>query len=118
MMYSYFVLLGMLCLTSACILCLFLAKKSMGSTLQEDGKFTPTESGIPAAKPAWGRYHIHYYGFALLFLAFDMEMAYMYPWAVVYKKLGLMALADMGVFLMILFLGLVYTWSQGGLRRQ
>jgi NADH-quinone oxidoreductase subunit A len=51
-------------------------------------------------------------------LAFDMEMAYMYPWAVVCKELGLTALLDMGVFLAILFLGLLYDWSQGALRRQ
>ncbi len=58
-----------------------------------------------------------YYGYALLFLASDMEMAYMYPWAVVYKQEGLVALLDMGVFLAILFLGLLYGWSQGVLRR-
>ena len=69
-------------------------------------------------KPAWLRYHVRYYGYALLFLAFDMEMAYMYPWAVAYQEVGLLALLDMGVFLMILFLGLVYTWTQGGLNRQ
>ena len=57
-------------------------------------------------------------GYALLFLAFDMEMAFMYPWAVVYKEVGLVALLDMGVFLAILFLGLLYGWSQGALRRQ
>ena len=55
---------------------------------------------------------------ALLFLAFDMEMAFMYPWAVVYQQLGLEALVDMGVFLLILFLGLLYGWSQGAFRRQ
>ncbi len=66
----------------------------------------------------WGRYHARYYGYALLFLAFDMEMAFMYPWAVVYKEVGLVALYDMGVFLAILFLGLLYGWSQGALRRQ
>jgi NADH-quinone oxidoreductase subunit A len=47
-----------------------------------------------------------------------MEMAYMYPWAVVFKEEGLVALLDMGVFLAILFLGLLYGWSQGALRRQ
>ncbi len=78
-----------------------------GSTITDVGR-----------EPAWGRFHVRYYVFALLFIAFDMEMAYMYPWAVVYKELGLVALLDMGVFLMILFLGLLYGWSQGALRRQ
>ncbi|GAA5481893.1 NAD(P)H-quinone oxidoreductase subunit 3, chloroplastic [Haloferula sargassicola] len=88
------------------------------STLDEPGKTVPFQSGRLDPDPAWGRYHVRYYGFALLFLAFDMEMAYMYPWAVVYRELGVPALLDMGVFLLILFLGLLYTLSQGGLRRQ
>lgn len=68
--------------------------------------------------PAWRRYHVHYYIYALLFLAFDMEMAYMYPWAVVFLDFGVEAFVDMGIFLMILFLGLLYAWSQKGLQRQ
>ena len=59
------------------------------------------------------RYHAHYYGFALLFLAFGMELAFMYPSAVAHQELGLEALVDMGVFLVILFLGLLYGWSHG-----
>jgi NADH-quinone oxidoreductase subunit A len=78
----------------------------------------PFTAGRPDPNAAWVRYHVRYYGFALLFLAFDMEMAFMYPWAVVYQEVGLEALVDMGVFLAILFLGLLYGWSQGALRRQ
>jgi NADH-quinone oxidoreductase subunit A len=77
-----------------------------------------SQEEVAGSSPAWRRYHIHFYIFALLFLAFDMEMAYMYPWAIVYRELGLVALLDMGVFLLILFLGLLYAWSQKGLRRQ
>ncbi len=78
----------------------------------------PVELRHAGEAPSWPRFHVRYYLIALLFLAFDMEMAYMYPWAVVYKELGLVALLDMGVFLMVLFLGLLYGWSQGALRRQ
>ncbi len=115
---SYLLLLSMMICTVGLAGMLYLIKKSLGKTVEEPGKSVPAESGHLSPKPAWGRYHVHYYGFALLFLAFDMEMAYMYPWAVVYKELGIMALLDMGVFLMILFLGLIYTWNQGGLKRQ
>lgn len=108
----------MLVFTTAFVICLYLAKKASAAYQPEPGKDIPAESGHLAPKPAWGRYHVHYYSYALMFLAFDMEMAYMYPWAVVYKELGLVALLDMGVFLLILFLGLLYTWSQGGLSRQ
>lgn len=69
-------------------------------------------------QPAWRRYHVHYYIYALLFLAFDMEMAYMYPWAVVFLEFGLEAFADMGIFLTVLFMGLLYAWSKKGLERQ
>jgi len=117
-MWHYLLLFFMLLFTAGFAGCLYLAKKTTGKTLREPGKNVPAESGHLAPKTAWGRYHIHYYGYALMFLAFDMEMAYMYPWAVVYKEIGLMALLDMGVFLLILFLGLLYTWSQGGLKRQ
>lgn len=115
---NYLLLIGMIIFSSGFIFMLYLIKKATSKTLQEKGKAMPAESGNLVKQPAWARYHVHYYGIALLFLAFDMEMAYMYPWAVVYKELGLVALLDMGVFLMILFLGLIYTWNQGGLKRQ
>jgi len=99
-------------------LSLYGISRSIGATREEEGKDVPATSGKLSPEPVWVRYHVRYYGYALLFLAFDMEMAYMYPWAVVYQELGLTALLDMGVFLAILFLGLLYGWSQGALRRQ
>jgi NADH-quinone oxidoreductase subunit A len=66
-------------------------------------------------QPAWPRYHVRYYTFALLFIAFDMEMAYMYPWAVVFRDLGLFAYAEIGFFLTVLGLGIVYAWREGAL---
>lgn len=90
----------------------------IGRGLKEPAKDVPATAGTLSPEPVWVRYHARYYGYALLFLAFDMEMAFMYPWAVVYKQEGLTALLDMGVFLAILFLGLLYGWSQGALRRQ
>ena len=99
-------------------LSLYGISRSLGKTRKEEGKDVPATAGTLHRDPVWARYHVRYYGYALLFLAFDMEMAFMYPWAVVYKELGLVALLDMGVFLSILFLGLLYGWSQGALRRQ
>ncbi len=100
------------------VLSLYGIARSLGRTREEEGKDVPATAGTLSRDPVWARYHVRYYGYALLFLAFDMEMAYMYPWAVVYQELGLTALLDMGVFLAILFLGLLYGWSQGALRRQ
>jgi NADH:ubiquinone oxidoreductase subunit 3 (subunit A) len=66
-------------------------------------------------QPAWPRYHVRYYVFALLFIAFDMEMAYMYPWAVVMRDLGLFAFVEIAFFLTVLGLGIAYAWREGAL---
>lgn len=115
---QYGLLLGLTIATAGFVLSLYTIIRTLGKTRQEPGKDVPASSGQLSRDPVWVRYHARYYGYALLFLAFDMEMAYMYPWAVVYKQVGIVALLDMGVFLAILFLGLLYGWSQGALRKQ
>ncbi|CAA9432190.1 MAG: NADH ubiquinone oxidoreductase chain A [uncultured Rubrobacteraceae bacterium] len=115
---QYALLFGMVVATVGLALTLGVISRSLGRVRQEKAKDVPATSGELSPEPVWVRYHVRYYGYALLFLAFDMEMAFMYPWAVVFKELGLVALLDMGVFLMVLFLGLLYGWSQGALRRQ
>ncbi len=67
---------------------------------------------------AWSRYHVRYYPMTLLFIAFEMEMMFMYPWAVVYVETGLKALAEMGMFLGILSIGILYGWREGVFRWQ
>jgi NADH-quinone oxidoreductase subunit A len=62
---------------------------------------------------AWQRYHVRYYPMTLLFIAFEMEMMFMYPWAVVYVAEGGKALVEMGMFLAILSVGIVYGWREG-----
>ena len=58
---------------------------------------------------------MQYYLFALVFVVFDVEMVFLYPWAVAYNKLGLFALVEMFIFLTILVAGLVYAWREGAL---
>ena len=65
---------------------------------------------------AWSRFHVRYYSMALLFLAFDMEMVFMYPWAVVFVEEGAVALVEMLMFIVILVLGILYAWREGALR--
>ena len=115
---QYALLLAMVVATIGLVFSLGAIARSFAARREEEAKDVPATSGMLSPGPVWVRYHARYYGYALLFLAFDMEMAYMYPWAVVYKELGLIALLDMGVFLAILFLGLLYGWSQGALERQ
>lgn len=117
-LWQYAILLGLIAGALAFTGTIYAIARSFGAPRAEPGKDVPFTGGSLAPKPVWVRYHIHYYGLALLFLAFDMEMAYMYPWSVVYQQVGLTALADMGVFLAILFLGLLYGWSQGAFKWQ
>jgi NADH:ubiquinone oxidoreductase subunit 3 (subunit A) len=67
---------------------------------------------------AWQRFHVRYYPMVLLFIAFEMEMMFMYPWAVVFVEEGAKALMEMGMFLTILSVGIVYAWREGVFRWQ
>ena len=73
-------------------------------------------SGATPAEHAVSRFHVRWYPVTLLFLAFDMEMVFMYPWAVVVAEIGAKAVAEMFLFLGLLLVGVVYVWREGGLR--
>ena len=75
----------------------------------------PFSGGGQPEYHAWNRYHARYYVVALLFLAFDMEMVYMYPWAVVFAREGMTAFIEMAMFITILLLGVLYAWRERGL---
>jgi NADH-quinone oxidoreductase subunit A len=75
----------------------------------------PFAGGSAPHVHAWNRYHVRYYPMALIFLAFDMEMVFMYPWAVVFVREGLIAVVEMGMFIAILLLGVLYAWRERAL---
>lgn len=79
---------------------------------------TPFLGGSEPVTHAWSRYHVRYYSMTLLFIAFEMEMMFMYPWAVVYVAEGVKALVEMGMFLAILSVGILYGWREGIFRWQ
>src|SRR6187551_465232 len=66
------------------------------------------ECGVPTRGKTWTQLNVGYYLFALIFLIFDVELVFLYPWAVVAKKLGWMALVEILVFLFVLFMGFLY----------
>nr|WP_298379406.1 NADH-quinone oxidoreductase subunit A [uncultured Halomonas sp.] len=68
--------------------------------------------GLPETH-AWSRFHVRYYPMTLLLIAFEMEMMFMYPWAVVFVEQGMKAVMEMGMFLAILSVGIVYGWREG-----
>jgi len=78
----------------------------------------PFLGGAAPRSHAWQRYHVRYYSMTLLFIAFEMEMMFMYPWAVVYVAEGMKAMMEMGMFLGILSIGILYSWREGVFRWQ
>lgn len=70
------------------------------------------ECGLEAEGDPWIQFRIQYYIYALIFVIFDVETVFIYPWAVAYKQLGLFAFIEMIVFIVILSVGLVYAWKK------
>ncbi|WP_282772297.1 NADH-quinone oxidoreductase subunit A [Saccharomonospora viridis] len=76
----------------------------------------PFLSGHSPAEHAVSRYHVRWYTVSMIYLVFDMEMVFMYPWTLVVAEKGTSAVVEMFVFLAILFSGVVYAWREGALR--
>jgi NADH-quinone oxidoreductase subunit A len=73
-------------------------------------------SGRPVGEHAVSRYHVRWYAVTMLFLAFDMEMVFMYPWTLVVARVGASAVVEMFGFLALLVVGVLYAWREGALR--
>ncbi len=78
-------------------------------------KGEPYECGIPTRGQSWVQFRAGYYLFAILFLMFDIETVFLFPWAVVVAETGTYALISISFFLVILILGLAYAWRKGAL---
>jgi NADH:ubiquinone oxidoreductase subunit 3 (subunit A) len=79
-------------------------------------KGEPYECGIPTTGKTWVQLNVGYYLFALIFLIFDVELVFLYPWAVVAKSLGWIALIEIVIFFFILFVGFLYAHKKGALK--
>ena len=101
------------------ILALGLALLSIGVFLRPHRptprKLAPYESGVPNVEPLRGRYTPRLYVIAILFVIFDIEAIFLYPWAVAFNQLGLYGLVEMVSFIAILLVGYVYAWRKGAL---
>lgn len=74
------------------------------------------ECGEPPVGSAWIQFNPRFYIFALIFVIFDVETIFLFPWAVAYKSLGLFALIEMLIFIFILLVGLLWAWKKGVLK--
>ncbi len=108
--FAFFVV-GSLFVTALLVLSRFLAPRKPTSE-----KLRTYESGEEPVGQAWGRYPTHFYVFALLFVVFDVEVIFLFPWAVLFRTLGWYGLIEMAVFIAILVVGLLYAWKKEALR--
>ena len=93
----------------------YVIAKLIGPRSYNQVKGEPFECGIPTRGSSWLPVSIGFYLFAILFLMFDIETVFLYPWAVVVKQFGPMALVSIGFFLLVLIFGLAYAWRKGAL---
>lgn len=78
-------------------------------------KFEPYECGIPTKGKTWLQFNVGYYLFAILFLVFDVETVFLFPWAVVMRSVGMVGFVEIVIFFFILILGLAYAWRKHAL---
>jgi len=91
------------------------ASKFLGTKRPTVAKLTPYESGMPPIGPAQQRYTVRYYIVAMLFVVFDIEAVFLYPWAIAFDSIGIYGLIEMILFILLLIVGYVYAWRKGAL---
>ena len=106
-----FILLVVGFVATTLILARLIAPSSRSS--REKGKIY--ETGETSVTDPWRPFPVRYYVFALLFLIFDVEAAFLFPWAVIYRSLGMYGFVEMVIFVLILGVGLAYAWKKGAL---
>ena len=114
-MLEYAAILILAVLTAGVALLMLFANALFGPKRPNPVKAQPFECGVePIALPA-GRLPVHFYVAAMLFVVFDVELVFLFPWAVLARELGWFGLAEMGFFLAIVVVGFVYAWKRGAL---
>ncbi|MBV5261349.1 NAD(P)H-quinone oxidoreductase subunit 3 [Synechococcus moorigangaii CMS01] len=111
--YEYF--LGFLIVSSLVPILALTASKLLRPKGGGPERKTTYESGMEPIGGAWIQFNIRYYMFALVFVVFDVETVFLYPWAVAFHQLGLLAFVEALIFIAILVVALVYAWRKGAL---
>ncbi len=94
---------------------LVIAGRVLGRHNPDSEKNSPYECGFEAFEDARIKFDVRYYLIAIIFILFDLEIAFLFPWALVFKSLGLYGFIVMTIFLMILIAGFIYIWKKGAL---
>ncbi|MEM8542487.1 MAG: photosynthetic/respiratory NAD(P)H-quinone oxidoreductase subunit C [Cyanobacteria bacterium P01_H01_bin.119] len=111
--YEYF--LGFLIISSLVPILALTAASFLRPAGRGPARRTTYESGMEPIGGAWIQFNIRYYMFALVFVIFDVETVFLYPWAVAFSRLGMIAFFEGLIFIAILVFGLVYAWRKGAL---
>ncbi|MBI4343414.1 MAG: NADH-quinone oxidoreductase subunit A [Candidatus Omnitrophica bacterium] len=114
-MLEYAALLLFAVLALAVALAMLFANRLFGPRRPNPVKLEPFECGVPPIALPAGRLPVHFYVAAMLFVVFDVELVFLFPWAVLVEELGWFGLVEMGAFLAIVVAGFVYAWRQGAL---
>ncbi len=112
---GYEYLLGFFLLCSLVPALALSASKLLRPSSFSPERHTTYESGMEPIGGAWIQFNIRYYMFALVFVVFDVETVFLYPWAVAFHRLGLLAFIEALIFIAILVVALVYAWRKGAL---
>ena len=109
---NYIIVLIFLCLGILLPVVALTLGKILRPNKPTEAKRTTYESGLEPFHDSRVQFNVRYYIFALLFVLFDVETVFLYPWAVAYEKLGVFALIEMLIFVFMLILGLAYAWRK------
>lgn len=112
---EYFPILILVFLATCFALATILMSSMVGPKRPDPQKLSPYECGIIPVGTARERFSVKFYLVAMLFIIFDIEVIFLYPWAVVFGQLKLFGLIEMGIFILVLCIGLCYAWMKGGL---
>ena len=110
---SYGVVLAVLTAGAGLVAVAFGAARLIAPHRPTPAKLTTYEGGIDPVGEGWSQSQVRYYIYGFLFVIFDVESVFLFPWAVVFDKLGMFAVVEMAIFIAILALGLLYAWRKG-----
>nr|YP_010622833.1 NADH-plastoquinone oxidoreductase subunit 3 [Barringtonia asiatica]WBF92732.1 NADH-plastoquinone oxidoreductase subunit 3 [Barringtonia asiatica] len=115
LLYEYDIFWAFLIISSLIPILTFFISGVLAPISKGPEKLSSYESGIEPIGDAWLQFRIHYYMFALVFVVFDVETVFLYPWAMSFDILGISVFIEAFIFVLILIVGLVYAWRKGAL---
>nr|AWI72685.1 NADH dehydrogenase subunit 3 [Leptadenia albida] len=115
LLYEYDIFWAFLIISSLIPILAFFISGVLAPINKRPEKLSSYESGIEPMGDAWLQFRIRYYMFALVFVVFDVETVFLYPWAMSFDVLGLSVFIEAFIFVLILIVGLVYAWRKGAL---